>query len=196
MGRHQNPPHQPSPLRSRGRCRSDPQRNARPAHGHGWRRLRDAKRRRHRFRPHVPPFPPAKVDRILRDGDTVQLGGTTLTAHKTAGHTEGCTTWTLQTHEGTRTLNVVIVGGWAPNPAVRLIATPDKPASYPNIAADFDRTFKTLAALPCDIFLDAHGGYFDMLPKLTKAVWIDSKGYQQAVSQHEATYRKLKAAQH
>ena len=148
------------------------------------------------FDPTLPQFLPAKVDRTLHEGDTVQLGGTTLTAHKTAGHTEGCTTWTLQTHEGTRTLNVVIVGGWAPNPAVRLIATPDKPASYPNIAADFDRTFKTLAALPCDIFLDAHGGYFDMLPKLTKAVWIDSKGYQQAVSQHEATYRKLKAAQH
>src|SRR3954468_3109884 len=46
----------------------------------------------------VPPYPPAKVDRVLRDGDTVELGGARLTAHKTAGHTRGCTTWPLPVH--------------------------------------------------------------------------------------------------
>lgn len=142
------------------------------------------------FDPTLPRFPPAKVDRTLHDGDTVQLGGTTLTAHKTAGHTQGCTTWTLQTHEGPRTLNVVIVGGWAANPDVRLISTPGHPASYPTIAADFDRTFKTLAALPCDIFLGAHGNYFNMLPKLAQANWIDPQGYQKAVADHKAAYLK------
>jgi len=142
------------------------------------------------FDPTLPRFPPAKVDRTLHDGDTVQLGGTTLTAHKTAGHTQGCTTWTLQTHEGPRTLNVVIVGGWAANPDVRLISKPGHPASYPTIAADFDRTFKTLAALPCDIFLGAHGNYFNMLPKLTQANWIDPQGYQKAVADHKAAYLK------
>ena len=142
------------------------------------------------FDPTLPRFPPAKVDRTLHDGDTVQLGGTTLTAHKTAGHTQGCTTWTLQTHEGPRTLNVVIVGGWAANPDVRLISKPGHPASYPTIAADFDRTFKTLAALPCDIFLGAHGNYFNMLPKLTQANWIDPQGYQKAVADRKAAYLK------
>jgi metallo-beta-lactamase class B len=153
------------------------------------------------FDPTVAHFPPARVDRVLHDNDTVSLGGTVLTAHKTAGHTRGCTTWTMQTHEGGRTLNVVIVGGWAANPGVRLVASHGKPASYPGIAADFDRTFVTLKALPCDIFLGAHGVYFDMLAKLARvpqqgaSVWIDPDGYRKAVAEHEADYREELASQ-
>ncbi len=148
------------------------------------------------FDPTLPHFAPARVDRILHDNDTVTLGGTTLTAHKTAGHTKGCTTWTMQTHEGGRTLNVVIVGGWAANPGVRMVSTPGKPASYPGIAADFDHTFVTLAALPCDIFLGAHGIYFDFLGKVDRmtkegpSVWIDPAGYRKAVADHEKSYRE------
>lgn len=146
-------------------------------------------------------FPPAPVDRVLHDQDTVQLGGTTIKAHKTAGHTRGCTTWTLQTREGKHTLNVVIVGGWGLNPAVRLVARSGKPASYPGITSDFDHAFKTLAALPCDIFLGAHGIYFDMLGKLERSakqgesVWIDPAGYHRTLAEKEAIYRKTLAEQ-
>jgi metallo-beta-lactamase class B len=149
----------------------------------------------------LPHFPPARVDRTLHDGDTVTLGGTTITAHKTAGHTKGCTAWTMQTKDGSRTLNVVIVGGWGINPDVRLVAANGKPAGYPGIASDFDHTFATLAALPCDIFLGAHGVYFDMLakvarlPKEGESVWIDPAGYHREVAEHEAVYRKQLAAQ-
>ena len=149
----------------------------------------------------LPHFAPARVDRVLHDGDTVSLGGTTITAHKTAGHTRGCTTWTMQTHEGNRTLNVVIVGGWSPNPGVRLVAMPGKPASYPGIAADYDHAFATYKALPCDIFLGAHGLYFNMLSKLGRMpkegsdVWIDPEGYRRAVAEHEADYRKVLLSQ-
>jgi metallo-beta-lactamase class B len=153
------------------------------------------------FDPTLQHFPPAHVDRILHDNDTVTLGGTTITAHKTAGHTRGCTAWTMQTHEGNRTLNVVIVGGWGLNPGIRLVAAQGKPTAYPGIAADFDHTFTTLANLPCDIFLGAHGLYFDLLPKLDRlpkegeAVWIDPQGYKSAVVEHEAIYRKELALQ-
>ncbi|MBY0503456.1 MAG: subclass B3 metallo-beta-lactamase [Bryobacteraceae bacterium] len=146
-------------------------------------------------------FPPAPVDRVLRDQDTVELGGSVIKAHKTAGHTRGCTTWTLETRDGNRRRNVVIVGGWGLNPAVRLVARPGKPASYPGITADFDRTFKSLAALPCDIFLGAHGLYFDLLSKLDRvaregeAVWIDPAGYRRALAEKEAIYRKELARQ-
>jgi metallo-beta-lactamase class B len=149
------------------------------------------------FDPSLAHFPAAHVDRVLHDKDTVTLGDTTLTAHKTAGHTRGCTTWTMQTSEGGRTLDVVIVGGWGPNPGVRLIDQPGKPASYAGIAADYDHAFATLAKLPCDVFLGAHGVYFDMLAKLARvkaegsAVWIDGDGYRKAVIEHEAAYRKL-----
>ncbi len=153
------------------------------------------------FDPTLPRFPAAPVDRVLHDGDTVTLGTTTLTAHKTAGHTRGCTTWTLQTHPGGRTLNIVIIGGWTPNPGIRLVAAKGSRTSYPGIAADYDHTFATLAALPCDIFLGAHGAYFNMLAKLArvpkerKTVWIDPEGYRKAVAEHQAAYRKTFAQQ-
>jgi metallo-beta-lactamase class B len=147
------------------------------------------------------PFAPSRVDRILHDGDTITVGNTTLTAHKTAGHTRGCTTWTMQTHEGGRILHVVIVGGWALNPGLLLVPSHGKPAAYPDIAGDFDRTFATLKALPCDIFLGAHGVYFDFLAKLDRlpkegpAVWIDPDGYRDAVMEMEDKYRKEYARQ-
>ncbi|HTD60177.1 MAG TPA: hypothetical protein VK679_05955, partial [Gemmatimonadaceae bacterium] len=135
------------------------------------------------------------------DNDTVTLGGITLTAHKTAGHTRGCTTWTMQTHDSGRTLNVVIVGGWSSNPGVALVPSHGKPVAYPGITTDFDRAFATLKALRCDIFLGAHGVYFDLLAKhdrmatIGPSVWIDPDGYAKAVADHEADYRQELARQ-
>lgn len=140
-------------------------------------------------------YAPAKVNRILHDGDAVKLGGTVLIAHKTAGHTRGCTTWTMQVKEAGRALDVVIVGSWNVNPGWRLVDRPDQPASYPGIAADYRRTFATLKRLPCDIFLGAHGAYFGMLAKLDRIkagarenVWIDPSGYQAAVAEREQAF--------
>ena len=141
-------------------------------------------------------YPPVKVDRVLYDGDEVNIGKTVLVAHKTSGHTRGCTTWTLQVKQGGRPLNVVIVGSWNVNPGFRLVDHPGQPASYPGIAEEYRRTFKVLRGLPCDIFLGAHGSYFDMLAKLdriksgaTDNVWIDPQGYQAAVAQHEQAFQ-------
>jgi metallo-beta-lactamase class B len=146
----------------------------------------------------IGPYPPAHVDRILHDGDTVTLGGVTLTAHKTAGHTRGCTTWTLRVHvpgePADQLRNVVIVGGFAALSGYRLVDTPGHPASYPGISSDFEHTFTTLHALPCDIFLGAHGVYFNMLAKLARMpqqgdmVWIDPTGYQRAVSEAQQDF--------
>jgi metallo-beta-lactamase class B len=140
-------------------------------------------------------YPAAKVNRVLHDGDEVRLGGTVLVAHKTAGHTRGCTTWTMQVKEAGRPLNVVIVGSWNVNPGWRLVDRADQPASYPGIADDYRHTFTTLKGLPCDIFLGAHGLYFDMLAKLERIkngakenVWIDPKGYQAAVAEREQAF--------
>jgi metallo-beta-lactamase class B len=140
-------------------------------------------------------YTPAKVDRVLHDGDEVKLGDAVLVAHKTAGHTRGCTTYTLKVTEGGKPLNVVIVGSWNVNPGFRLVDRPQQPASYPGIAADYQRTFAVLKALPCDVFLGAHGAYFDMLEKLdriksgaTSAVWIDPDGYRAAVQEREQAF--------
>jgi metallo-beta-lactamase class B len=142
------------------------------------------------------PYPKARVDRVLHDGDEVKLGGMTLVAHKTAGHTRGCTTWTLKVRQNGRTLDAVIVGSWNVNPGFRLVDKPQQPASYPGIADDYRKTFAVLKKLPCDIFLGAHGAYFDMLDKLAKSqksgesVWIDPQGYRAAVAEREQAFEK------
>jgi metallo-beta-lactamase class B len=150
--------------------------------------------------PNVPGYAPVHVDRILHDEDTVSLGGVTLTAHKTAGHTRGCTTWTMRAHlpgepAGT-TRSIVIVGGTGFWSEYHLVATPGHPASYPGIAQDFQHTFTLLRGLPCDVFLGAHGGYFDMLAKLKHyqqdgpRVFIDPAGYKDFVAHAQDTFEQ------
>ena len=97
-------------------------------------------------------YPPTAVDRVLHDGDKVTLGGTSLVAHLTPGHTRGCTTWTMQVQESGRTYDVVIVGSPNVNEGYKLV----KNAAYPEIAADYERTFRVLRSLPVDVFLGAH----------------------------------------
>ncbi|MGO9337389.1 MAG: subclass B3 metallo-beta-lactamase [Terracidiphilus sp.] len=98
-------------------------------------------------------FAPAKVDRVLHDGDTVRLGEMVLTAHLTAGHTRGTTTWTFDEVEAGKPLHVVIVGGPNLNPHTTLVGN----RAYPHIAADFEHGFAVMKSLPCDVFLGAHG---------------------------------------
>ena len=140
-------------------------------------------------------YPTAHVDRILHDGDQVRLGNAVLTAHKTPGHTRGCTTWTMQATLDGKPRNVVIVGSWSVNTGYRLVDRPGQPASYPGIAADFQHTFEVLNSLPCDIFLGAHGIYFNMLAKLDRVksgagetVWIDPDGYHAAVAERQHAF--------
>lgn len=146
-------------------------------------------------------YPPVRVDRVLHDSDTVELGGVVLTAHRTAGHTRGCTTWTMDVHvpgePAEKLRHVVIVGGLSALPGYQLVATPKRAASYPEIASDFEYTFVALKAMPCDIFLGAHGVYFDMLPKLQRMktegpkVFIDPAGYQAAIAEAQTTFEKM-----
>jgi len=136
--------------------------------------------------------PGAKVDRILHDGDTVELGGSKLVAHLTPGHTKGCTTWTMQVRDGARTLNAVIVGSPNVNPGYILVGNKD----YPGIADDYVKTFAVLKSLPCDLFLGAHGAYFGLKAKYAKMkagdanAFIDPDGYKAYVAERESTFRK------
>ncbi len=140
-------------------------------------------------------YPAMKVDRVLHDGDQVRLGNAVLVAHKTPGHTRGCTTWTMRAMIGGQARDVVIVGSWNVNTGYRLVDQPGKPASYPGIAADYEHSFVVWKSLPCDVFLGAHGQYFDMLGKLARAkagagesVWIDPEGYKAAVAERQQAF--------
>jgi metallo-beta-lactamase class B len=135
-------------------------------------------------------FPLTHVDRILHDGDTVSLGGVTLSSHLTAGHTRGTTTWTFDEVEDSRTLHVVIVGSPNVNPGYKLVQN----TKYPQIAADYKHEFEVLKKLPCDIFLGAHGGYFDLGAKYPrfkagdKNAFIDPAGYHAYIADREQAF--------
>ncbi|HEY8999916.1 MAG TPA: subclass B3 metallo-beta-lactamase [Mucilaginibacter sp.] len=150
--------------------------------------------------PNVPGYPASHVDRVLYDGDMVSLSGITLIAHKTAGHTRGCTTWTMQAHlpgepKGT-TRNIVIVGGTGFWSEYHFVATPGNHVSYPGIVQDFQHTFAELRGLHCDVFLGAHGQYFDLLGKLQHypkdgpRVFIDPDGYKKFVARSQENFMK------
>jgi metallo-beta-lactamase class B len=103
-------------------------------------------------------FEPVKVDRTLHDRDTVSLGGVTLTARKTPGHTPGSTTWLTTVEEGGRRYQVVFAASTSINPGTRLL---DRP-SYPGIAEDFAHAFEVLESLRPDVFLGGHTTFFDL----------------------------------
>lgn len=140
-------------------------------------------------------YPPTKVDRVLHDGEQVRLGDAVLTAHLTAGHTKGCTTWTLKVPDHGKLYNVVIVGSPNVLSEYKLVNN----AAYPQIAQDFTRQFQTLRNLPCDVFLGAHAGYYDLAAKYARLkagdreAFVDPAGYKAFVADYQQGFEdKLK----
>jgi metallo-beta-lactamase class B len=140
---------------------------------------------------------PCPVDRVLKDGDEVTLGGSalaavTLVARRTPGHTRGCTTWTWRVADGEKNYNVVVIGSPNVNPGYQLVNNKD----YPEIASDYAEMFKILKSLPCDVFLGAHGAYYGMEAKYEKLQgaaknpFIDPSGYKEYVGSKEQAFRK------
>ena len=136
-------------------------------------------------------YPPARVDRVLHDGDEVKLGGVVLVARLTPGHTRGCTTWTMKVRDGDRERNVVIIGSPNVNAGYRLVGN----AEYPGIADDFEQTFRVLKSLPVDYFLGAHGSYYNLEAKYARlaggdsSAFIDPEGYRAYVANRERAFR-------
>jgi metallo-beta-lactamase class B len=137
-------------------------------------------------------YKPTKVDRVLHDGDQVRLGDTVLVAHLTPGHTKGTTTWTTKVEDAGKSRDVVIVGGPNVNPGYKLVNN----ALYPQIAQDYEQMFKVLRALPCDVFLGAHGDYYGMAAKFAKLnsgganPFIDPEGYKKYIAEKEQSFRE------
>ena len=137
-------------------------------------------------------YKPTKVDRVLHDGDEVKLGGSTLKAYLTPGHTKGCTTWTMTLQDGAKKVNAVIVGSPNVNPGYKLAGN----ELYPKISDDYEKTFRVLKSLPADIFLGAHGSYFDLEKKYEKykrgetMAFLDPAGYKAYVAEREQAFRR------
>lgn len=144
-------------------------------------------------------FPPVHVGRRVKDRETVTLGGVTLTAQITAGHTRGCTTWTASFEAaGVRRDAVFVCSVSVPDVAAyRLLDNP----RYPGIASDYEASFRRLRELPCDLFLAAHGAFFDLAGKTKRRAmgmgmrdpFVDPEGYRAYVDRAEAAFREALA---
>lgn len=141
-------------------------------------------------------FPPVKVDRVLNDGDTVRLGATVLTAHRTAGHSPGCTSWTWDEMEGGRKLKVLESCSTAVG-LNRLVGRP----SYPGIVADYRKTFSWFHHARADVFLAPHAEHFDLYKKRERLAtgganpFIDPNELGQETARSEAEFERLLAKQ-
>ena len=143
-------------------------------------------------------YAPAKVDHRVADGDRVTLGGVTLTAQLTPGHTRGATTWTMDVTDEGRVQHVVFFSSATINQGTRLLHNP----LFPDFVEVFEATFAKLKALPCDIFLAPHGGQFAMAQKFAKLdagaktnPFIDPAGWQRTIAGMERAYRDVLAAE-
>jgi metallo-beta-lactamase class B len=147
-------------------------------------------------------FPAANPDRVIHDGDTVQVGTTVMTAHSTPGHTRGCTSWSTVVSDGGHNYHVVFIGSASVLPNYKLIDKPGAPATYPGIQQDYEKTFRVLRSLPCDVFLASHGSFYDLVDKRgvmekkpAQNPFIDPWGYQEYILNAEAVFQKELAAE-
>jgi metallo-beta-lactamase class B len=140
-------------------------------------------------------MPPVKVDRVLDDKDEVQLGGVKVQAFRTPGHTPGNTTYVWKATQSGSAYTVVLMGSLSSN--ARTLASPPTPT----LVEDYRYTFRFLKTLPCDVFLGAHGKFFDLRQKYEQLQkggtnpYVDPNGYYGHIKLMEQSfYYKLDAA--
>jgi metallo-beta-lactamase class B len=142
-----------------------------------------------RMRPGGKPHP---IDRVLNDGDEVRLGGTTLVAIHTPGHTSGNTTWTMKAEENGRTYNVVIMGGMGVTANAPLV----KGGVLTPLAQEYMRSFKLLRSIPCDVPLGSHSSMYNMTEKYARLgkdlkgpnPFIDREAYLEELDARERVF--------
>lgn len=142
-------------------------------------------------------FEPVHADKLLKDGDKVELGGAAMTAHLTPGHTPGCTSWTMRVTEGGKPYDLVFVCSLSA-PGYQLVNNP----RYPGIVADYQHSFAVLKSLPCDVFLGAHGIFYDLQGKIARMQkheagnpFIDPAGYRSYLAGAERDFKQELAEQ-
>lgn len=111
-------------------------------------------------------FPPVRNVRRFADGDTLRVGPIAVTAHLTPGHTPGGTTWTWRSCDEAGCLDLVYADSHSAISADGFRFT-DSPA-YPSAVADFERGFRTLETLSCDILITPHPGGSSLWERLEK----------------------------
>jgi len=144
-------------------------------------------------------FKPVVVDRVLQDGDQVELGGVALTAHLTPGHSPGCTTWTFPLEVEGQTRQAMIY--CSTSVAANRLVSADKGPQYPGIVADYEQTFARLKTMKADVFLAPHAEQFGLAKKRAAMTdgapnpFVDPTELQKVVVASEAAFRTALAKQ-
>lgn len=146
-----------------------------------------------RMRPGDKPHP---IDHVFEDGDVITLGGSSLTARLTPGHTPGCTTWVMNIEENGRSYEVVIVGSMGSNPGFQFVNNP----TNPTIADQYLQGFAVLRSLNPDIPLASHPAMYDMVAKHARLgqspnPFIDPAGYKEELDAVEGLFLAVLAEQ-
>ena len=141
----------------------------------------------------MPGGKPHPIDRVLHDGDQVTLGGTTLVAHLTPGHTHGDTTWSLKVQDSGKSYDVVIIGSMGFN------GTAQQLLSNPALIAEYEQGFRVSRSLACDVPLGSHPAMYNLTEKYAKLAkggpnpFIDPEGYKTEIAIEEGAFRALLA---
>ena len=144
------------------------------------------------------PFPAVRADRVIEHLGTVQLGGWSLTAQVTPGHTPGCTSWSGRATIEESTLTFVSVCSLSVLPGYRLVGSE---ATFPGMGEAYCRSIATLRSLAPEIFLAPHGGFIDLEEKLValrsgdRRAFVDPEGYRDYVDGAAASIERTLAEQ-
>lgn len=121
-------------------------------------------------------FAPVKVDRRLKDGETVKLGGTEVKVISLPGHTRGAAGYSVN--------GVLIVN--LPSVVIKLMGN----KAYPNIVEDYEATFRKLKQLHPTLWVAGHGSQYGLEAKYAKKSFVDPDGYTAAVANFEKQFQE------
>lgn len=132
-----------------------------------------------------------RPDVILEDGQQASLGGWTLTAHVTGGHTKGCTTWTFPVTVAGKVRQAQVHCSSSVLQGYRI----GRIETYPGQTADYEKSFATWKRLPCDVFLASHASFYDLRAKKAALdaggadAFVDPEGCRAFYARQEAAFR-------
>ena len=135
-------------------------------------------------------FRPVSVDRIIADGDVIELGATRLTVMETPGHTAGSSSYVMEIREGNRTYDVGVINMGTINDGKKLVVDP----TYPGVADDFALTFRKQKALELDVWVSSHGSQYQLHEKYqagqeySPETFVDPEGLLRSVERLERLY--------
>ena len=135
-------------------------------------------------------FPPVTVDRILNEGDVIELGGVSLSVYEHPGHTEGSSSYAMTVRENGRDYRVLVANMGTINDGKQLVVDP----TYPGVADDFAATYSGQKAMEIDVWVAAHGGQYGLHDKYQPGqaygpdTFVDPEGFRAAVERLEQIY--------